>query len=455
MELTGNGMTASMTIFGRSAGQFLTSCVGSILAGVNITLSIIDAIKSTDPLQKAMDNVMLVSSGLQLLALGAGWLVSADTVVDETAVAILETVAPCAGPHTIVFAVTGLVVMIGMECLPKDPPNPLRNCVDEHAAPAGLKMDYDTAIDYFNVVPASDSAASLNGISFSATVNATSGVLQLGSVSSGSEYAIKTSSVVTHLPDTCWNVQTDSNGNTTVFTFVTDDQNLQTSICLTEMDDGSVLHIPPPSKTTTDGSGKVVPTDPGVYAAAIARQQWSINALESAQTQQRTNGSNVTIYTVSGTFSITRPNNKTLYLVPSGVGLQVQLATSAPANSTSSWTLTLQSMAPYTFSYLVSNWILDTGSTGLHNDIAFMVPTSLPLTWTVSPDLPTSLALVDSGIMQGSIKQVSGSVPQVMGATSYNVTATIIIEGQVFSKTASVTISVIDPSSEVSDNAVS
>ncbi|TPX14613.1 uncharacterized protein E0L32_005305 [Thyridium curvatum] len=448
MELEADQVTVGMKIFGRSAGEFLTNCVGSILAGVNIVLSIIDAVKSDDPLEKAMDSMMIISSGLQLLAIGAGWLVSAGIVVEEGAMAVLSTVAACLGPLAVVFAVAGLVIMIVMMCLHKDPPNPIQDFVDKNASPAGLKMDHDTSIDYFNVVPASDSATSLNGISFAATVNATTDVLQLGNLAQtgGSNYLIVAGKSVTYLPDTCWNVNTNSAGQTTVFTYAVDAQGKSVALCLAELTDGSVQVVPPASKTTTDSSGKVIPVDPKEYAAQVARQQWSFTALSDATTEKRTTGSDTETYTTSGTYSISR-DGKVLYMVSQTDGsIGFQLSSSAPASSTSSWTLTLQTMGPSNFSYIQSSWLLTTASTDENDDIVFSGTTSLPLQWSISPSLPSFFTLVGSGAGQGTISQVAGTKPTVMRATDYTVTASIVIEGRTFSKNSLVTITVQDTS---------
>jgi hypothetical protein len=250
MKVTGNEITIGMKIFGRSAGEFLTNCVGAVLAGLNIALSIIDVVKTSDPLQQAMDSMMIVSSGLQLLAIGASWLVSAELVTNVAAVGVLQMVAAVSGPFAIVFAVVGLAIMIAMMSL-SHPDDPIQDFIDQHAAPAGLKMQHDTAIDYFNVVPADSSATSLNGISFEASANNLTGFVQLGTEDPDNpdDFSVQNSNAITYLPDTCWSVSTDSTGITTIFTYAFDAQGNQTTLCLAETADGSVKAIPPPPKT--------------------------------------------------------------------------------------------------------------------------------------------------------------------------------------------------------------
>ncbi|KAI8298950.1 Jerky protein-like protein-like [Colletotrichum sp. SAR11_240] len=326
-------VTTGMKIFGRSAGEFLTNCVGAVLAGVNIVMSAINLAKTSDPLEKAMDSLMIASGGLQLLAIGANWAVTAEIVTSDLAVSIFETVAAVAGPLAIAAAFAGLVIVIVMAFTDSTPPNPVQDFVDKYAEPAGLKMDFDTAIDYLNVVPPDSSATSLNGISFEAQLTGSSSpsAIQLG-------------------------VQFVATRNNKFLT-------------LKKQSDGtSIIDL-----DTVDNSGN--------------------------------------------------PNSDPMRAVV--------------------WTLTLQSMSPSDFSYLQQNWQLNTNQTDEQNSVTFSGATSDPLSWSITPALPSFLTL---GSTDGTICQVSGVKPAVTPATEFTVTASINILGKTYSKTAEVTISVVDPS---------
>ncbi|KAJ4362083.1 hypothetical protein N0V83_011025 [Neocucurbitaria cava] len=456
MEITGDEVSLGMKIFGRSAGEFLTNSVGAILAGVNIVMSAIDLAKTTDPLQKTMDSLFIVSSGLQLLAIGANWIVTAAIVTDELAVSILSTVAAVAGPLAIAFAVAGLVIMIVMACLEKDPPNPVQDFVDKHVAPAGLKLDYGTAIDYFNVVPSDATATSLNGISFQAQAfsSLSAAVLQLGAQLDPQvvEYGINPGSAISYLPDTCWNIKTDSNGITTIWTYFMDPVKGQQPLCLTETTDGQLHALPPPSKTTKDANGNDVPVDATVYAQQLSMQQWTFKTLAEATTTTRTDGTNTTTFVTSAKFSALRGSKfLTLKIQTDGTTVIVldtvdnskstlQYPQGDPLRATA-WTLTLQSMSPSSFAYIQQSWQLNTNQKDEQNAVMFTGSTSGPLSWEITPALPSFLQLSSS---DGTIKQAPGVAPTVMQATVYTVTASIVIIGKGYSKATTVTITVSD-----------
>ncbi|KXG47507.1 uncharacterized protein PGRI_013770 [Penicillium griseofulvum] len=442
MQITEDAITVPMKIFGRSAGEFLTNAVGTILAGVNVVLSIIDAVKSNDPVQKSMDSMMIISSGLQILATAAGWLVSAEIVTGEAAVTICDSVAACAGPAAIIFAAIGLVIMIVMMFLHKDPPNPVQDFVDN--LPAGLKMEYDTDIDYFNIVPPDSSSTSLNGVSFEhlSLDWGHNPCLQLGSENASipDQFAIQAASAVTYLPDTCWSICTDYQGNTRVFTYALDAKQNNVTVCLTQASDGSLLAAPPPAMTTVDGSGNTVPVDPTLYAKELATQQWSFTCQSTPTTVNRSiNGKDVP-YTVSAEFEISQ-GGQYLYADES---YQTGNTTIGLRSIPDTWILTLRPEGPSPFTYVQPNWTLTTQSTDESNYVLFSGPTSLPLEWAVTPALPAFLQLGESTTDGGTISQVSGISPTVMSATTYTVTASITIIEKIYQQTSTFSITVTD-----------
>lgn len=445
MEITGDEVTVAMKIFGRSAGEFLTNCVGAVLAGVNIVLSAIDLAKTDDSLQQTMDSLFIISSGLQLLAIAAQWLVTAGIATELTTISTLSTVAAASGPLAIVFAVAGLVVMIVMACLNKDPPNPVQKFLDDHASPAGLKMDHDTAIDYFNVVPSDKTAQSLNGISFGSQPFGLEAVsyIQLGDRLNQSTTGRTTTpgTSVTYLPDTCWNVKTDSKGLTMIWTYYVDDVGGQLPLFLGESSDGKVQALPPPPRSTKNSNGDDVPVDPTVYAQQLSMQQWTFQTKSAATTTTRTDGTDKIPFVTSAQFCLMR-GDKHLdwHIQDDKTPTLILTQDEGPWNLlTSIWTLTLQSMCPSNFSYVHPIWQLNTAQRDEQNAVIFAGTTSSPLSWAISPALPSFLTLSPD---DGTIKQTAGVAPLVTDAVIYDVTASITILTKVFTTKGNVTISV-------------
>ncbi|KAJ6263322.1 hypothetical protein Dda_1885 [Drechslerella dactyloides] len=445
-------LTIWTKMFGRNAGEFLTNCVGAVLAGVCLVLSALDIANTNDPLQKAMDAMMIISSSLQLLAIAAGWVVSAGLITAEATVAIIGTVASWLGPAALLFAAAGLIIMIVWMCLDRDPPNPIRDFINQRAEPAGLMMPFKTEIDYLNAIPADANSISLNGIDFGAKYDpgsATAAYMQLG-VGSGQPMTWKlgTSAAVTYLPDTCWSVKTDATGITRVFTYITNDKKLLQTIYLAILDDGTVGFAPPPAKVTTDSSGKITPVDPQVYDAQLKKQQWSIVCRAEGTSITRTVNKKPQTFMQSAYFSVFNGNNQ-LYLEPNGAG-GFQYALGAPTfGSLPWWNLTLDAIGPPPLSYSKNPWTLSTVSTDETNVPMFDGPTSLPLTWSITPALPSWLQLVGSGDKQGMVMQTAGVKAPATAAQQYTVTASMVIAGKTLSQSTAFTVSVTAPPAPV------
>ena len=107
-------------------------------------------------------------------------------------------------------------------------------------------------------------------------------------------------------------------------------------------------------------------------------------------------------------------------------------------------------MGPANFDYAQSDWTLTLNSTDENNYINFENATSAPLNWFITPDLPSFLTLLLDGVNAGAISQVKGVVPTVMDEQTYIVTASLKILDQTFQKTATVSITVTDITSNQS-----
>jgi hypothetical protein len=108
MDLSVDETSTAMKIFGKNASEFLSNSVGTVLSLVNIALAAWDLATTTDPLQKTLDSLNIVSASLSIIGISAGWI--AGTVEEGVEVGVmisceaLEMVSACMGPLSIVFA---------------------------------------------------------------------------------------------------------------------------------------------------------------------------------------------------------------------------------------------------------------------------------------------------------------------------------------------------------------
>jgi hypothetical protein len=113
MELPEAEINTAMKIFGRNASEFLSNSVGTVLAVVNIALAAWDIATTSDPLEKTLDSLNIVSASLSIIGISAGWIsgsiLSADVVDLGAAIfaGCMEIVAAWAGPLSAAFAVGG------------------------------------------------------------------------------------------------------------------------------------------------------------------------------------------------------------------------------------------------------------------------------------------------------------------------------------------------------------
>ncbi|EGX52751.1 hypothetical protein AOL_s00007g87 [Orbilia oligospora ATCC 24927] len=284
MSIKGERLTIWNKIFGRNIGEFLANVVRVILAGICLDLSAMDATKSTDPLQKAMDTMMVISSGLQILAIATGLLLSVGFFAEES-VAIAATVASCLGAAAAVFAVVGLVIMIVMFALHRNPPIPWISL----STPTRLQQGS-------RCLTSQKSTISIKSLPIKTQYP--------WAANSNGTYGIQTCATVTQLPGTCWSVKTDSTGITRVFTSVLTATELLEYVYLAVLDDGSVGFAPPAAKYTIDSNGKEVPVDPAAYEAQLKQQQWQVVCQAEGSVTTRTFNGQSESYALSASFGI-------------------------------------------------------------------------------------------------------------------------------------------------------
>jgi hypothetical protein len=341
----------------------------------------------------------------------------------------------------------------------QDPPDPLKDFAENQAKSQGLYMPMQTAIDYLNVVPPNGTS----GLSLDGLVFQNGSKFLCISVGRGTPLVapVTMNNAITYLPNTCLNgkincfsfnivadsflclVQTDSSGLTTIWTMTSDSTgSTVTQVCLAVTDSGSVVALPPPSKTIPDSSGNMQPVDPKVYAKLLKQQQWAFNCTSK--------GGSVTVsgtkYIEGATFQI-QSNYSQAYLNIDKQSLKATMGSGAQ-----DWFCSLQSVGPSKFSYSANPWIIFTTSRDQMIVPQMSSPGSQPLVWSITPPLPSGLKLLNDGANGGSISISTGMTAVQTPSTIYSVTASILINHQTYSQQCQVTIEVDTPPSGLLSN---
>ncbi|KAM7200184.1 hypothetical protein V8F20_005402 [Naviculisporaceae sp. PSN 640] len=469
-ESKGNlGFVIAAGVAGAAISLCSTACLVAVfVVGIFVAVAVMvfSAMRfmEGDPLWKAAAAFNFLG-GLGLLVICTAGL--AYGVVSAATWSFLVDVCfpPAFGITLILFAI-GIVLMSFAGFMPRPKtPSKLQKFIDKHAEPAGLMMPHKTAVDYFDVVPSDSTHPSLPGLCLSYGSDQQC-FLQLGTMAKGQAVPVQASTTVTHFPDTCWSVSTNSQGLSTIFTTITlgkdDAQGRQQQqpliLCLTRVEDNTVVAMPPPSETVIDEHGKKVQTDPEVYQQQLSRQQWKLTcATDDVQMQTRVVENKPVSFLTSARFQITHgsgDNMKSLIMAGTPQSGHKPALVDLPTrhdNNAGFWTLLLQAVAPPAFQYSAPTWDLTTESRGESLSACFFGPVSLPLTVTVTPILPPFLRLSPAQDSTGSIEQVPETKPVPMKPTCFTVRAYIDIDGRRYEQSAKVTISVQDPDAECHD----
>ncbi|KAK3360981.1 hypothetical protein B0T24DRAFT_599766 [Lasiosphaeria ovina] len=390
-----------------------------------------------DWLSKSFFSVAVAMFSFCVIAMAAGFVATTNLVTAAVALQLISDVVwPCLELAAVLaFAAIVLAIVSAFMPKPKPKPTPIQTFMNKHAAPAGLAMLHRTDIDYFNVVSHDNTHKSLNGVSFLASDPGH--FLQLGLATTKDKYAIQLSATLTHLPDTCWSVCTDCQGQTTIFTYAISADGRQLAVCLTrgDGDTDGVLALPAPSENTTAAE------------EVRRRQQWKLNCTSEAKTESRVVGNETKSFPVLAQFEITQGTKKLALTVDDAkTDWKVRLVDCNDDITNSNWTLSLQSMGPSPFYYEVPQWTLTPESSGETLFAYFDGTASLPLAVSVSPALPRFLRLSESTDSVGAIEQAEGAAPVLMAPTVYTTTVSIDIDGKLFQQHALITISVEDQS---------
>ena len=133
-------------VFGRNIEEFMATRFSAAMAVVGIVSSAIALGNSETPLETAMNSLFLASATLELVAVAARWAVSAI----RGACSFVRMLS-AAGYLGIAAAVAGVIILIII--LNKTIHDPIETFVNSaDVKNGGFFMEYETAIDYFQVV---------------------------------------------------------------------------------------------------------------------------------------------------------------------------------------------------------------------------------------------------------------------------------------------------------------
>ena len=151
---------------GKSLDEFMATRFAAAMAIVGIIINAFGIHEATSPLDKAMNWMFLLSSILDIVAAAANWIIAAGIKAGASAI---STIASLAGPLAIFAAIVGIVLMLVQMFTTKKPPNPIDQFVNrDDVKSCGLYMQYETSIDYFQLVSDKDTSQIRNvGVTFS------------------------------------------------------------------------------------------------------------------------------------------------------------------------------------------------------------------------------------------------------------------------------------------------
>ncbi|KAK4182656.1 hypothetical protein QBC35DRAFT_147519 [Podospora australis] len=464
-------------IFGRNLGEAMAGVIGLVLGIVSIVLIAIDMDTKKDGLLQAMDIIMLISAGLQVLAVVAGWITLAWTS-GATAVGVLGATysalsicAAWAGPAAIVFAVIGIIIFVIWWNL-TDHRDPATKFVEDKARPVGLYVENPKqAPEYIATVPADKISSSLPGVTFEgplvpgATLERSKApslisakFLRLASDEGAADLA--DAADFTH--DTIWSFETDADGNSLIYTTRTkanpeapevkistlwyvgtrgrdvivqrmpssrDDPKWKESVNAVKWQ-VTLLEVP-----ETKGEGKEAP----VLSAKARIQQGGLDLGRSVSPDGKETG--LMLVDVEAFRKKAKDWNALMRMTVPPRGLEPPAP--VPFHV---WKISMQVLAPGGFAYRHSDWEITDQSTNERNYPRFETEVSEGLKWSISPALNGDFfELVTEGRDAGVVRQKEGVKAPATEPVSYTVTCQAMRNDQAVGpeRTASFTLKVI------------
>lgn len=352
-------------LFGRNLDEFLATRVGAIMAVAALVCSAIDLAKAETPYEKAMDSCFVVSSALEVIALGGAWAIGGLGLEASTIGACLvSTVFPILSGLAVLAAIAGIVLLIVL--LTKKPESPVKEFAEKEAKDAGLYMPYKAEIDSFEIFQPS-SGPQLSG----AALCTGDSCLRM---ESGGAVSI---SNLDNTGNTCFYLTVDADGNTKFTAPLNDENGSAAAVCLTYAD------------------GKLSAKAPFSKNEDLPKQQWHARLIQAPKVDD--DG-----HILSGVFYICADAGMTQYLGVSGNKAVV-------SNTAYEWKIEMTATKPCGLT--VRDWTIQTFNRDLSHSPALALPGSEKRTWSIDPALPSFLELnTDNGV----IAQKQGVGPDVM-----------------------------------------
>ncbi|MDE7262759.1 MAG: hypothetical protein K2N78_11980, partial [Oscillospiraceae bacterium] len=364
-EEVGRAVKVLRGVFGRNLNEFVATRVGALMAVAALVFSAIDLAHAETTLEKSIDICFIVSSSLEVIALGGAWLIGGLSL-EATAIGgcLVSTVFPILSGLAAAAAIAGIVLTIIL--LTKKPESPVKQFAEKEAKDAGLYMPYKAEIDSFEIFqPAS--GPQLAGAALCAGSNC------LRMENSG---AVSVSEL-DNTANTCFYLTVDADGHTKFVAPVKNKEGVSAAVCLTYAD------------------GKLSAKEPFTKTEDLPKQQWHAKLVKEPEIDK--DG-----HILSGMFHICADAGMKQYLGVSG-------NTAVVSSTAYEWEIKMVATKPCGLT--VSDWTLQTINRDQSHSPALTLPGSEKRTWSITPALPSFLELhTDSGI----ICQKQGVAPDVM-----------------------------------------
>ena len=379
-------------VFGRNMSEFMCTRFAALMSVVGIVLSAISLSNSKSPLEEAMNGLFLSSSILDLVAAVSSWVVASAAEAGGITIAgtfvsasIFTSIASIAGPLAIAGAIAGVIIMIVIMAKHKNPPDPVEKFVNSSAVKdEELYMEYETAVDYFEVIKDKDGKSRDIGVAISPQNIETQIYLYIHPDGSLSLHGL------TYAYSTVLSLSVDEHGYCTFFTKVWNDKK-----------ESSVLSL------TLDNNKELKMAKPITDSKKSDQQHWVITCKGNTKKNEKGKllSANFVIYNVHW--------GQDYYLSSTTDGTSVTTGKSAKE-----WNFSMQGMKPEELTF--DDITLSTYDRDKHFFPYLLQPgIDSGKSWNVNPTLPSWLKLNSN---KGIISQASGVAPPKYSKTSFTIT---------------------------------
>jgi hypothetical protein len=362
---------------GRSLSIFMSTRVAGVLAIVSLVLSAIQLAQAKTAKQVAIAGLGVGTSVLFIAGVAGEWLLSAGVIEEGSMIA---AAVPVIGPLVLVASIVGIILMFVLGDDPP-PPDPVKEFGQKQAAELGLWMAEAVAIESFKAFKAAENTYA-SGIAICFSANR---CLQMRS-----DGTVSMADAVDQTDDTVFYANVDEHGHVTFARLVVQDESLV------------------PLVLQCGDSATVAAAAPIADAAKKDQQKWKV----VPNGQKTHDGHNLLSAeaTLQNVYWAGQP------------GASSWLAAERPAIKLSAQgdvvTLSMQQRKPSDLVYAPISFPVYERNNIFYPRLLHRGSPSL--NWTISPSLPTFLALDPQ---TGAISQPPGAGAQIMAETTYTVTA--------------------------------